>query len=224
MPESLTNSIQDYLKIIYELTENGEPASTNALAARLGITAASVTGMVQKLSTLKPALVFYQKYQGVSLTDAGRKAALEVIRRHRLLEAWLAQSLGYSWDEVHNEADKLEHVISGEFETRIAAALGQPERDPHGEAIPNAQLVMPADESIPLASLEGGQEMVVRRVHAQDPALLRHFEELGLIPGAHLKVAEISPFDRVMYLQVQGRKETAIVGAPLSERIFVEIL
>lgn len=222
MPEALTNSIQDYLKIIYEQTENGEPASTTALAARLGLTAASVTGMVQKLSMLEPPLVTYHKYQGVLLTKAGRKAALEVIRRHRLLEAWLVESLGYSWDEVHVEADRLEHVISGNFEMRIAEALGQPVRDPHGEFIPTAELVMPLDESVPLASLQAGQSAIVRRVHAQDPSLLRHFEELGLIPGARLKVLDVSPFDHVMQVQVHGRASVSILGAPLTSRLFIE--
>ena len=224
MTEPITTSIQDYLKIIYELTEDSPPASTNDLAARLGITPASVTGMIQKLAALEPALVTYQKYQGVALTEAGRRAALDVIRRHRLLEAWLVQSLGYSWDEVHGEADRLEHVISEVLETRIAEALGQPERDPHGEFIPSAELVMPADKSTPLTSLEAGQEAVVRRVHAQDAALLRHLEELGLIPGSRLKVIEVSPFDQILRLHIQGRRGEAVLGASLTNRIFVEAI
>jgi DtxR family Mn-dependent transcriptional regulator len=222
MGEPITTSIQDYLKIIYELTEHSPAASTNDLAARLGITPASVTGMIQKLASLEPALVTYQKYQGVALTAEGRRAALDVIRRHRLLEAWLVQSLGYSWDEVHGEADRLEHVISEVLEARIAEALGQPERDPHGEFIPSAELVMPADKSTPLASLQAGEEAVVRRVHAQDASLLRHFEELGLIPGTRLKVIEISPFDGVMHVHVQKRQGEAILGSALTSRIFVD--
>ena len=111
MEQTLTISIQDYLKHIYELTDNGKPASTNALAERLKIKPASVTGMIQKLASSKPPLVEYQKHQGVTLTKEGKKAALEVIRHHRLLEAWLVQTLGYSWDEVHDEAERLEHVI-----------------------------------------------------------------------------------------------------------------
>src|SRR5258708_29805619 len=131
MTELLTDSIQDYLKIIYELSEDGQPASTTSLAARLGIAPASVTGMIQKLAALKPALVVYRKHQGVTLSAAGRRAALEVIRHHRLIEAWLVQTLGYSWDEVHNEAERLEHVISQSFQTRIANAFGNPARAPH---------------------------------------------------------------------------------------------
>jgi DtxR family Mn-dependent transcriptional regulator len=224
MSELLTDSIQDYLKIIYELTESGEAASTTALAARLGIAPGSVTGMLQKLSSVRPALVSYQKYQGVTLTDAGRRAALEVIRHHRLIETWLVQTLGYSWDEVHSEAEKLEHVISEDFEMRVAAALGHPQRDPHGEPIPSVDLIMPVDESIPLSSLQLNQEATVRRVHAQDPALLRHLEQLGLIPGARLKVLEVSPFDRVMHLQVHRQNEVLVLGPAITGRVFVETL
>ncbi|HAV75967.1 MAG TPA: DtxR family transcriptional regulator, partial [Anaerolineae bacterium] len=154
--KQLTISIQNYLKNIYDLTENGETASTNALAAKLSVSAPSVTGMIQKLSTAEPPLVEYQKHQGVTLTRDGRRAALEVIRHHRLLETWLVQTLGYSWDEVHEEAERLEHVISEDFERRIAAALGHPLRDPHGELIPTADLKMPLEESTPLSSLRPG--------------------------------------------------------------------
>ena len=224
MAELLTDSIQDYLKLIYELTASGQAASTTALAGRLGIAPASVTGMVQRLATLKPALVSYRKHQGVTLTAAGRRAALEVIRHHRLLEAWLVQSLGYSWDQVHIEAEKLEHVISEDFEMRIAEALGYPDRDPHGEPIPSAELVMPEDRSFSLASLQAEQEAVVRRVHSQNPAVLRHLEELGLIPGVQLKVLEVSPFDGVMRLKVRGRAEASILGPAITGQIFVEII
>ena len=158
MKQSLTISIQDYLKNIYELIENGEAASTTTLAKRLKISAPSVTGMVQKLASARPALVEYKKHQGVTLTREGKKAALEVIRHHRLLEAWLVQTLGYSWDEVHEEAERLEHVISEEFERRIAAALGHPLRDPHGELIPTADLKMPLDDSTPLSTLRPKQK------------------------------------------------------------------
>ena len=221
--ESLSDSVQDYLKIIYELTEHGEAASTTALAARLGITPASVTGMLQKLSSIEPALVSYQKYQGVTLTPLGKRTALEVIRHHRLIEAWLVRTLGYSWDEVHEEADKLEHVISEDLETRIAMALGDPQRDPHGEPIPNDHLIMPADPSRPLASLSPRQEATVRRVHAGEPAFLRYLETLGLIPGACVKVLSVSPFDQVMRLQVGTQKETLVLGPAISGRVFVEI-
>ena len=224
MSEPLSDSIQDYLKIIYELTQNGAIATTNALAERLGLAPASVTGMMQKLSSLSPALVSYRKYQGVTLTAAGKRAALEVIRHHRLVEAWLVQTLGYSWDEVHKEADKLEHVISEDFEMRVAAALGNPERDPHGDLIPSANLVMPEDGSVPLATLAAEQEAVIRRVDAQQAEFLRHVEDLGLIPGVHVKTLSVSPFDQVMRVQVQGQREPAILGPAITNRVFVEFI
>src|SRR5215208_4703087 len=182
MEQTLTISIQDYLKHIYELTENGESASTTALAKKLKISAPSVTGMIQKLASARPALVEYQKHQGVTLTKEGRKAALEVIRHHRLLEAWLVQTLGYSWDEVHEEAERLEHVISEDFERRIAAAMGHPTRDPHGEPIPTADLKMPLDASTPLSALRPQQTAIIKRVVASDADLLRYLEGLDLIP------------------------------------------
>jgi DtxR family Mn-dependent transcriptional regulator len=224
MPEPISNSIQDYLKIIYELNRHGESASTNALAVRLDIAPASVTGMMQKLSSMTPALVSYRKHQGVTLTTDGERAALEVIRHHRLIEAWLVQTLGYSWDEVHDEAEKLEHVISEDFEMRIAAALGDPERDPHGEPIPSAELVMPADKSIPLSSMQPEQEAAVRRVDAQEAEFLRYLEELGLIPGTRLMILSVSPYDQIMHVQIQGQKKTVVLGPAITNRVFIEIL
>jgi len=192
------------------------------LAGRLGVEPASVTGMVQKLAATRPALVEYRKHHGVKLTASGRRAALEVIRHHRLLETWLVKTLGYSWDEVHVEAEKLEHVISEDFEERIAAALGYPARDPHGEPIPSSDLVMPSDGSVPLGSLEVGQTAIVRRVDAQDTDLLRYLEELRLIPGAHVRVLEISPFDHLMHLRTSDSRVT-ILGPAITGRVFVEI-
>ncbi len=222
MSEILTDSIQDYLKCIYELTQNEQPASTTALAARLGIEPASVTGMLQKLASTKPALVNYRKYQGVTLTHSGKRAALEVIRHHRLLEAWLVRTLGYTWDEVHLEAEKLEHVISEEFEQRIAEALGNPSRDPHGDLIPSAKLKMPSDDSVPLSGLQQDQEAVICRVHAQDTGLLRYLENLGLVPGASLNIIHVSPYDHVMRVQIKGRQESVTLGPTITSRVFVE--
>jgi DtxR family transcriptional regulator, Mn-dependent transcriptional regulator len=220
MKKNLTISIQDYLKNIYELTENGESASTNALAAKLNIKPASVTGMVQKLASAKPALVEYQKHQGATLTKEGRKAALEVIRHHRLLEAWLVQTLGYPWDEVHEEAERLEHVISEDFERRIAAAMGHPLRDPHGELIPTADLKMPLDDSTPLSAFRPNQKGTVQCVKAADTDLLRHLDELGLVPGTEIEVKEYSPFDHNLTVRV-GRKMT-VLGLNITSKIFIE--
>ena len=220
MEQTLTISIQDYLKHIYELTQNGESASTTALAKTLNIRAPSVTGMVQKLASAKPALVEYQKHQGVTLTKEGKKAALEVIRHHRLLEAWLVQTLGYSWDEVHEEAERLEHVISEDFERRIAAAMGHPVRDPHGELIPTADLKMPLDDSMPLSALRPHQTATVQRVQASDPKLLRFLEELDLVPGVQIEVKDYSPFDHNLTVKV-GRR-SLVLGLSITAKIFVE--
>ncbi len=220
MAKKLTVSIQDYLKHIYELTENGESASTTALAAKLKVSAPSVTGMIQKLATSKPALVEYQKHQGATLTKEGRKAALEVIRHHRLLEAWLVQTLGYSWDEVHEEAERLEHVISEDFERRIAAAMGDPTRDPHGELIPTADLKMPPDTTTPLSALRPNQTGLVQYVKAGDAEMLRHLESLGLIPGAQLEVKEYSAFDHNLTVKVE--KKICVLGLNITNKVFVE--
>ncbi|RJP54606.1 MAG: metal-dependent transcriptional regulator, partial [Anaerolineaceae bacterium] len=210
------------LKHIYELTEKGSPASTNDLARELDIKPASVTGMIQKLAAEKPTLVEYQKHQGVTLTPTGKRAALEVIRHHRLLETWLVQTLGYSWDEVHEEAERLEHVISEDFERRIAAALGNPTRDPHGELIPTADLKMPVDDTTPLSSLRPSQSATIQRVAAADPNLLRHLDSLGLTPGIQIEVTEYSAFDNNLTVKV-GRKIN-VLGLNITTKIFVELI
>ena len=221
MQPFLTISIQDYLKNIYELTEDGESASTNALAAKLKVSAPSVTGMIQKLASSKPPLVEYQKHQGVTLTKEGKKAALEVIRHHRLLEAWLVQTLGYSWDEVHEEAERLEHVISEDFERRIAAAMGHPLRDPHGEVIPTADLKMPLEDSTPLSALRPNKKGIVQCVKAADTDLLRYLDSLGLVPGTEIEIKDYSPFDHNLTVKV-GRK-TAVLGLNITSKILIEV-
>ncbi len=222
METTLTQSIQDYLKHIYELTEDGGVASTNDLAARLNIKPASVTGMIQKLASAQPSLVEYQKHQGVTLTPEGRRAALEVIRHHRLLETYLVAKLGYSWDEVHDEACRLEHVISEDFEQRIAEALGNPERDPHGDPIPNADLRMPSDASRLLSDLRPPSTVTIRRVGQADTALLRHLDGLGLRPEARLEILEYSAFDQTMHLRLSASGEILVLGQPITDKIFVE--
>ena len=220
MNQTLTMSTQDYLKHIYELTEGGGNASTNALSERLNVKPASVTNMIQKLASSRPALVEYQKHQGVALTKEGRKAALEVIRHHRLLEAWLVQTLGYSWDEVHEEAERLEHVISEDFERRIAAAIGHPLRDPHGELIPTADLKMPQEDSTPLSALRPKQKGKIRCVKNADALLLRHLEGLGLVPDARIEILGYSSFDH--NLTVKTGTKTHVLGLNVTSKIFVE--
>jgi DtxR family Mn-dependent transcriptional regulator len=222
MEQTLTTSIQDYLKTIYDLVEQDGSASTTALAARLGIAPASVTGMIQKLATSTPALVVYRKHQGVTLTPEGERAALEVIRHHRLIETYLVTMLGYSWDNVHDEAERLEHVISEDFEARIAAALGNPVRDPHGELIPTAELTMPAEAETPLSALRPPQKAVILRVRADDPALLRHLESLGLVPGAKVEAVAHSPFDQNTSLRVEKNPTPITVGIAITRNIFIE--
>jgi DtxR family Mn-dependent transcriptional regulator len=156
----------------------------------------------------------------VTLTKEGKRAALEVIRHHRLLEAWLVQTLGYSWDEVHEEAERLEHVISEDFERRIAAAMGDPVRDPHGEPIPTADLIMPVVESTPLSALRPGQAAVVKSIKSPETDLLRHLESLGLVPGAKIEVLEYSPFDHNLTIKV-GRK-SCVLGLNITSRILIE--
>jgi DtxR family Mn-dependent transcriptional regulator len=221
--DTLTQSTQDYLKHIFELTEGGESASTTDLAARLGYAPASVTGMLKKLASADQPLVVYLKHHGVRLTAEGEQAALEVLRHHRLLETWLVQTLGYTWDEVHEEACRLEHAISENFESRIDAALGYPERDPHGDPIPSANLSLPVDSSLPLSSLRPYTQAVILRVLDEDSAFLRHLDECGLVPGARITVNEFSSFDNNLTITVHGGL-TSVLGPAVTSKIFVEVL
>jgi DtxR family Mn-dependent transcriptional regulator len=178
--------------------------------------------MVQRMAANDPPLIEYHKHHGVKLTIEGRQAALEVIRHHRLLESYLVKSLGYPWHAVHEEACQLEHVISEELEQRIAESLGHPLRDPHGDPIPSADLVMPPTQEVALSSLEDGAQATVRRVRGDDPAFLRHLDELGLIPGSRLTVRAHSPFDGNLTVAVASR-EVAVIGTAISDNVFVEV-
>lgn len=225
----ITRSVQDYLKAIFELVGESRLAgaaalaNTTALARRLGLAPASVTGMLQRMAAEEPPLVEYHKGQGVWLTAAGERKALEVIRHHRLLETYLVKMLGYTWDTVHEEACRLEHVISEELEDKIAEALGEPQRDPHGEPIPSRDLVLKADEAQPLGTLRPPSRAIVVRVKADDPGLLRHLTNLGLTPGAQVEVRGYTPFDENLTLSVEGRAEV-VVGLAVSGRVFVEVV
>jgi len=220
---NITQSIQNYLKAIYTLSKKGGPVSTTALAERLEVTSASVTGMIQKLSATKSPLLTYQKHKGVMLTPRGEKAALEVIRHHRLLETYLVTKLGYSWDEVHAEAEQLQHAVSDLLEARMDAALGYPSRDPHGELIPRPDLSLPADTSMPLLGLRPPQGGTIFRVQDTNPKLLVHLEELQLLPGTRIEVVDYSPFDQNLTLLVKGQEKPIVIGTAISSRIFVEI-
>jgi DtxR family Mn-dependent transcriptional regulator len=220
--DKLTQSIQDYLKTIYEIMQDNSFATTTELADRLDVAPASVTGMLQRLASYAPPLVDYKKHQGARLTPAGERAALEVIRHHRLLETYLVNALGYRWDQVHEEACQLEHVISEDFEARIDEALGYPLRDPHGDLIPSPALTMPSDNSRPLSDLRPGEALTVKRISGADPALLRHLLAIGIVPEARVIVEAYSEFDGNLTLQVEGQMNQVVLGTSISSRVFVE--
>lgn len=222
MRENLTHVIEDYLKTIYGLTRDGR-ATTNQIAERMGVTPASVTNMIQKLSETHPPLLEYQKHRGVLLTEDGEKIALEILRHHRLIEMFLHQTLGYGWDEVHEEADRLEHVISEEFEERIAETLGNPEHDPHGDPIPSRDLRLPEANEEMLSNLRAGQAGTVTRVRDTNPELLRYLSDLGLRPGATFQVTAFSPFDQNLSLQIDDREEPVVLGPSVTSQVYVEL-
>jgi DtxR family Mn-dependent transcriptional regulator len=222
MPENLTQSTEDYLKAIYDLTLNGERATTNQIAEQLGVKPASVTGMLQRLAASEPPLLEYRKHQGAGLTEEGTKAALEIVRHHRLLELFLHETLGYSWDEVHVEADRLEHVLSEEMEERIARVLGDPMHDPHGEPIPNRELHIPVQSTLRLNDLRTGQEAVIQYVEDNDAELLRYLEGIGLVPRACVEVLSYSSFDDNLELKVEDR--VVVLGPKVTRHIFVELV
>jgi DtxR family Mn-dependent transcriptional regulator len=196
-------AIEDYLKTIYALARSDSPVSTNRLAEARDVKPASVTGMLRRLANL--GLVHYAKHHGVTLTDEGQRIALEVIRHHRLIELYLIHALGYSWDEVHEEADLLEHVISEKLEERIAAALGQPRFDPHGAPIPTREGEIPLREWLPLTALPvGAVGRVSRIVQDEDSALLRCLEQAGLRLGARVVVRAVAPFNGPLTLEAEG--------------------
>jgi DtxR family transcriptional regulator, Mn-dependent transcriptional regulator len=184
-----TESVDDYLKAILELGgAQEERVTSNALAHHLGVRAASVTGMLQKLAAQKPPFVKYEKHHGVRLTAGGRMRALEVLRHHRLLERFLHDFLDYSWDEVHDEAERLEHFISERLEDRIAAKLGDPQTDPHGHLIPERSGALPVREEVLLSKWACGVPAVVSSVSDRDPAALREMTRLGLRPGVAITI------------------------------------
>jgi DtxR family Mn-dependent transcriptional regulator len=201
-----TQAVQDYLKAIFEIQRHEDKVATTTLAKHLDVTAASVTGMIKKLASLK--LVTYQKYKGVELTPAGQKIALEVIRHHRLVERYLAEALGVPWDQVDEEADKWEHVLSDDLELRMDAFLGHPTTDPHGAPIPSPEGRLPTTSSTRLTELQSGKKAVVAEVSDHDPEMLRYFGELGLYPDVELVVTDIAPFDGPLTIRIGDHEVT----------------
>lgn len=212
-------AIEDYIKTIYALAQDESPVSTSRVAAARGVKPASATSMIQRLARLK--LVNYEKHYGVTLTEAGEKLALEVIRHHRLLELYLMEALGFGWDEVHEQADILEHVISEKLEARIAAALNHPEFDPHGDPIPAPDGTMAVMATTALAEVAAGERVRMARVlDDSNSELLRYLADLGLVPGATFRVVAVAPFLGPLTIEIDGVSQ--VIGRNLAEMILVE--
>jgi len=226
MPEDadLSEAIQDYLKTIYQLSPNGEPTSTNQIAERLKVAPASVTGMLKRLASMDPPLVDYHKHHGVQLTEEGLRVSLQILRKHRLLELFMVRILGYSWDEIHEEAERLEHAISFRFVDRLASLLGEPDFDPHGDPIPGRDLQIPKMQTVPLSEAAAGQRVAVRRVSISNPALLRYLGDMGVLPGATMQVVAQVPFDRTVRIRVEPAGCEQVLGAEISSLLQVEVL
>ena len=214
----LTDGMQNYLKTIYRLQERDGVVSTSSLAMALGVAAPSATGMIKKLAQCR--VVRHTPYQGVLLTKTGTRIALEVIRHHRLLELYLTASLGFGWDAVHDEAERLEHVISEDFEERIFEVLGRPTRDPHGEPIPAKDGTVPTWNHDCLADLEPGASGTIRQVRESSPEMLRYLGAWGLVPDAPIQVLDKAPFNGPLTVKVGPI--THALGRDLAQHIRVE--
>jgi DtxR family transcriptional regulator, Mn-dependent transcriptional regulator len=221
-PGRSSSAVEDYTKAIYALHdrgEGGEAVSTNAVADRLGVTAASASQMLKRLG--EAGLVTHQPYHGVILTDAGRRVALEVIRHHRLLELYLVESLGVPWDRVHQEAEVLEHVLSEELEELIAVKLGDPTTDPHGDPIPTRELTIDERDTESLQSLPVGARGTFARVSDTDPEMLRYLADRGISPGDELEVVERQPFGGPLF--VRFAEKVHPLGGELARAMRVEV-
>jgi DtxR family transcriptional regulator, Mn-dependent transcriptional regulator len=215
-----SSAVEDYAKAIYAIQARDEqPVTTTALAERLGVTAASASGMVKRLGEL--GLVSHRRYHGVLLTDAGRRVALEVIRHHRLLELYLVQDLGVPWDRVHEEAEVLEHVLSEELEELIAAKLGDPTHDPHGDPIPSRELTIEEIPTESLQALETGARGIFARISDSDPDMLRYLAERGIAPGDELEVVDRQPFGGPLFVRFGA--EVHPLGGELAKAMRVQV-
>jgi DtxR family Mn-dependent transcriptional regulator len=219
-----SEAVDDYLKAIFQLSGRLErQVSSTEIAIHLAITPASVTNMLQKLAAQEPPLVAYKKHHGAKLSKAGKRRALEIIRHHRLLETFLHQVLGYPWDEVHQEAERLEHFISERFEERIAAKLGHPEFDPHGHAIPALDGSLPTHEPQILSQLKPGQAAKVASVSDKDPEMLRYLAAQGIRPGVKLTLSEQLPFKGAYQVRIGTSHTLALLSQSLAESISVAV-
>lgn len=217
----LTPAMEDYLKTIYRLQGDGETVSTNLLAEQMGFRPASVTGMIKKLAELK--MVEHTPYYGVRLTPAGNRAALETLRHHRLLELYLTEKLGYSWDEVHDEADRLEHHISERLEARMFAALGEPTHDPHGDPIPTLSGDLPTLEMSALTELAVGERGIVAQVRTQDEEILRYLREEGFALHVAVEVIAASAPEATIRVRVEDEHEV-VMSREIGEGLMVLVV
>lgn len=217
-PEDVTAPVEDYLKVIYEIERLSGAAATNDIAHRLAIAPASVSGMVRRLA--EQGLLTHERYRGVRLTDEGRRIALRMLRRHRIIEAYLTDALGYPWDRVHDEAERLEHAASDELIDRMAAAMGEPSVDPHGAPIPTRELQIDERSLMSLADLPAGASGRIVRVSDDDAPRLRYLGELGLVPGATVRVLSQAPFGGPITLSVADAEHQ--VGPALAAVVQVE--
>jgi DtxR family Mn-dependent transcriptional regulator len=215
--EPLTRSVEDYLKVIWNLSPEGRPASTSDIAHRLELSAASVSGMIKRLS--EQGLLEHVPYKGVQLTAEGRRGALRMVRRHRIIEAYLVAFLGYGWDSVHEEAERLEHAVSDALIERMERALGNPAADPHGDPIPTADLAIEEVAWTPLSKVPAGERVELRRVGSEEPDRLRYLASVGLQPGARIRVIGHQPFQGPIMLEVDGHE--CVIGHELAQSLFV---
>lgn len=210
-------AVQDYLKAIYALSQGEVRCTPSLLAERLAVSPAAVTKMVRRLQELN--LVSYTRNQELRLQPAGEKIALEMIRHHRLIELYLAEALGYTWDQVHGEAERLEHVISEEFEAKIDELLGFPTHDPHGDPIPTREGEVPLAANAALSEMEPGEDAVVRRVTDGDPEMLRYLGSLGLYPRSEVRMLAKEPYGGPLRVRVSGTERA--IGRELAAHVFV---
>ena len=217
--DTLTRSVEDYLKAIYRLSGDDRPASTSEIAQHLALAPASVSGMVKRLS--EQGLLEHERYRGVQLTPDGKRVALRMLRRHRLIESYLVANLGYSWDTVHDEAERLEHAVSDDLVERMADALGNPRVDPHGDPIPSADGSMPVTDVVSLAEVEPGHSARIQRVSTREPDFLRHLAQLGLVPGARVTLRDRRPF--LGPITVETEEATHVVGHELASALLCTV-
>ena len=212
----LSQAVEDYLKAIYKLQGAGT-ASTTEIARALDVSSASVTNMVKRLANM--GLARHQSYKGVTLTPAGEKIALEIIRHHRLLETYLREIMGYSWHQMHAEAEQLEHHISEAFEDKLDELLGYPTHDPHGHPIPTRDGEVPTIAAQPLADVAPGRTVIVQHVADDDPDRLHYLEDLALLPGAAVEVVEKAPFNGPLTVRVADDEH--VLGFEVAHSVFV---